>query len=215
MDTNKEMKNHVLKIVILVLSIVTIGISMTYAFYTAKISGNAQIDDINAAKFNVTSTLENASAISNSAMNLIDASEIATKSDKVEFSVTNDATSTVSGQYFVSLFNVRISKNLYSEYFKWQLVRKTSLGESIIDSGDFQNVERVDTPISGEADNVETTVKDFTLNNVALEIPAGTTDNLVFRMWLENDEVANQVDLTNGTFKGQLKVTASPKSQNR
>lgn len=215
MDTNKEMKNHVLKIGILVLSIVTIGISMTYAFYTAKISGNAQIDDINAAKFNVTSTLENASAISNSAMNLIDASEIATKSDKVEFSVTNDATSTVSGQYFVSLFNVRISKNLYSEYFKWQLVRKTSLGESIIDSGDFQNVERVDTPISGEADNVETTVKDFTLNNVALEIPAGTTDNLVFRMWLENDEVANQVDLTNGTFKGQLKVTASPKSQNR
>ena len=41
MNTKKEMKSHIVKIGILVVSIVTIGISMTYAYYTAKISGNS------------------------------------------------------------------------------------------------------------------------------------------------------------------------------
>ena len=208
MDAKKEMKNHIIKIGILVVSIVTIGISMTYAFYTAKISGNSNFDNVKAAEFHITSTLADSTAISNMKMSLIDENEILKKADKVEFSVTNDSTSTVSGQYFVYLVNVNLTKNLYSKYFKWQLVRKTNLGESIIDSGDFENVIRTDTPLEGESATAQTTVDKITLNKVALEIPKGTTDNLIFRLWLENDADINQVDLTNGSFSAKLKIEA-------
>ncbi|WP_304819240.1 hypothetical protein [uncultured Clostridium sp.] len=215
MNTKKEMKSHIVKIGILVVSIVTIGISMTYAYYTAKISGNSNIDDISAAKFHITSTLADSTSISNMTMHLIDASEINIDADKVEFSVTNAETSTVSGQYFVYLIDATISKNLYSKYFKWQLVRQTTLGESIIDSGTFENIPRSDTPVEGEALNALTTVEKISLNKVALEIPKGTTDNLIFRLWLENDPDTNQLELTNGTFQAKLKIEATPKSQNR
>ncbi|MCI8575323.1 MAG: hypothetical protein HFI09_02525 [Bacilli bacterium] len=214
MNTNKEMKNHIIKIGILVVSIVTIGISMTYAYYTAKISGNSTIDDISAAEFHITSTLADSTAISNMTMHLIDASEIDLHADKVEFSVTNSATSTVSGQYYVYLVDVSITKNLYSKYFKWQLVRKTSLGESVIDSGNFENVVRTDQEVPGEGSNALTSVDKISLNKVALEIPKDTTDNLIFRLWLENDPDLNQVDLTNGSFQAKLKIEATPKSQN-
>lgn len=215
MDAKNEMKNHIIKIGVLVVSIVTIGISMTYAFYTAKISGNSEFDNVTAAEFHITSTLADSTAISNMKMSLIEPTNIAKSADKVEFSVTNSSTSTVSGQYYVYLINVKLTKNLYSKYFKWQLVRKTDLGESIIDSGNFEDVTRTDTPLEGESDIAETTVDKISLNKVALEIPKGTTDNLIFRLWLENDPDVNQVDLTNGAFEAKLKIEASPKSQNR
>lgn len=215
MDANKEMKNHVIKIGILIVSIVTIGISMTYAYYTAKISGSADVDNTTVAEFHITSTLADSTAISNMKMGLIESTEIKDKADKVEFSVTNSSTSTVSGQYYVYLVNVNLSKNLYSEYFKWELVRKTDLGESVIETGSFKEAERSDTPLDGEQDNVMTSSENITLNKVALEIPKGTTDNLIFRLWLENDPNVNQVELTNGSFEGKLKIEATPKSENR
>ncbi len=216
MDTNREIKNHIIKISVLVLAIVTLGVSLTYAYYTAKFSGSTEIPNTTAAKFNITSTLQTAPAISNLKMSLIDADKIEEEADKIEFSVTNSEESTVSGKYFIHLINISLTKNLYSQYFKWQLVRKTDLGESEISNGTFENVTRTDQASEDEASNALTTVEDITLNKVALEIPAGTTDELLFRIWLENDPEENQaneegIDLTEGSFSGKLRIEATPK----
>jgi len=210
MEIKKEMKNHFIKIGIFVVAIITIGISLSYAYYNANTSGNANIPAINSGELNITSTLASSSAINNSKMSLINADEVSKSADKVEFSVTNQNTSTVNGKYFVYLTDIKISKNLYSKYFKWELVRVTASGENQIATGNFATATRKDTPVDSEESNVLTTAEDITLNSTILQIAKGTTDNLIFRIWLENDASINQIELTNGSFQGKLKIEASP-----
>lgn len=210
MKTENEMKSQIIKIGVLVVAIVVIGISLSYAFFTGVLSGESEIDTRNAAKLDLTSTLTDADAINNMHLELIDQEKIKTAAEKVEFSITNQNTSTVSGKYFIYLTDINMSRNLYSKYFKWELARVTSTGESVINSGNFLAATRVGAPTDGEANNVITTVEDISLNKVALQIPVNTTDNLVFRLWLENDPDANQIDLTDGSFEGRLKIEATP-----
>lgn len=210
MKTENEMKNQAIKIGIFVVAIVVLGVSLSYAFYTALLSGNADIDNTSAARLDLTSTLNDTPAINNTKLELIDPSKKDTLAEKVEFSVTNANTSTVNGKYFVYLTDIHVTRNLYSKYFKWELVRITNTGESLIESGNFSTVTRVGAPVDGEANNVMTTVEDIGLNKVALQIPKNTTDSFIFRLWIENDPDANQIDLTEGTFQGKLKIEASP-----
>ena len=210
MNEKKEIKNHIIKIGIFVLALVTIGISLTYAYYVANLSGETSIDETNAAIFEVTSSLADTTSITNTKMSLINAEDVKESADKVEFSVTNSINSTVNGQYYIYSIDVHLTKNLYNKYFKWELVRVTQSGENVIDSGNFGTAMRSDPPTPNEADNVLTTTTNIPLNKIALEIPKGKTDNLIFRLWLENDSTVNQVDLTNGTFQGKLKIEASP-----
>lgn len=210
MNTEKEIKNHLIKTAIFVVAIVVLGVSTSYAYYTANISGKAEITDTPAARLDVTSTLTTTTAINNSKLSLIDAANKSTQAEKVEFSVTNASTSTVNGKYFVYLTDIKLSKNLYSAYLKWELVRVTSTGESPIATGNFANAKRTDTAGTSEAENAVTTVEDITLNTTILQIAKNTTDQLIFRIWLENDESVNQINLTNGSFQGKLKIEASP-----
>ena len=53
MNEKKEIKNHIIKIGIFVLALVTIGISLTYAYYVANLSGETSIDETNAAIFEI------------------------------------------------------------------------------------------------------------------------------------------------------------------
>lgn len=210
MEAKNEMKKHIIKIGILTVAIITLGISLSYAYYSANMSGKAEITKRQAARLDLTSTLTDAQAINNSKLSLINASEVETKSEKVEFAVQNASTSTVAGKYYVYLTNIEISKNLYSKYFKWELVRVTSSGESKIANGDFSTAVRVGSVVDGEANNVVTTAEDIGLNKVALQLAINTKDDLIFRLWLENDENINQIDLTSGSFKGKLKIEATP-----
>ncbi len=212
MNAKKEMRNHVIKIGILVVAVITLGISISYAYYSAVISSDVKFQE-KAAKFDITSSLESAGSISNTKMSLIDAANVKTEADKVEFTITNANTSTVNGRYFIYLTNIEITKNLYHEDFKWELVRVTTTGENNIASGNFSTAVRSSTVTPGEADKVSTTAEDILLNKVALEIAPSSTDNLIFRLWLENDPVGNQIELTEGSFKGKLKIDASPIKQ--
>lgn len=209
MNAKKEMRNHVIKIGILIVAIITIGISVSYAYYTAVANEEVKVDKVQAGRLDITSTLETSGAINNAKMSLINASDVKNDADKVEFTVTNANTSTVSGRYFIYLTNIEITKNLYNEDFKWELVRVTSSGESTIANGSFATAVRSSKPDAGESDKVLTTAENISLNKVALEIPKATTDNLIFRLWLENDPVNNQLNLTEGSFKGRLRIEAT------
>ena len=210
MNEKKIIKNQAMKIVILVIAIVVLGVSLSYAYYSANKSGNSNIDNTSAGKLDLSSTLTTASAISNAKLQLVDAANVANEAEKVEFSVTSADTSTVNGKYYIYLTDIQLSKNLYSNYFKWQLVRVTSTGESEIASGNFENVTRSDVPNETEDEKAVTTVEDMTLNSTVLTIAPNTTDQLVFRLWLENDPENNQIELTEGTFRGKLKIEATP-----
>lgn len=210
MKTENEMKNQIIKISVLVVAITVIGISLSYAFFTGTIKGESDIEERNAAKLDLVSTLTTTDAINNMHLELIEPEDIKKQADKVEFSITNQNTSTVNGKYFVYLTDIKMSRNLYSKYFKWELVRVTSAGESQIETGNFQTATRVGAPNDGEADNVITDVEDIGLNKVALQIPVNATDNLIFRLWLENDQNINQIELTDGSFEGRLKIEATP-----
>lgn len=210
MNEKTELKNHLIKIGVLVAAIVLLGVSLTYSYYSANKKGTGNVDETSAGRLDVTSTLTTAPAISNTNLQLIDATNVSSSAEKVEFSVTSANTSTVNGKYFVYLTNLKLSKNLYSKYFKWQLVRKTSSGESEIAKGTFASAVRSDEVVPGEAAKVLTTAEDITLNSTVLTIAPNSQDNLVFRLWLENDNAINQVSLTEGQFSGKLKIEVAP-----
>lgn len=210
MKERQELKKQITKIGVLVFAIVIIGISLSYAYYSANISGKGEIPSTNAARLDLTSTLTDSKAINNPKLTLIDASAVKEMAEKVEFSVTNADTSTVNGKYYVYLTDVHITKNLYSKYFKWELVRVTSNIESQVSTGDFTNAVRMGSIVEGEDEKVLTDIEDIGLNKVALQIEPGNTDQYIFRLWLENDPVNNQIELTEGSFQGKLKIEATP-----
>lgn len=210
MNQKQEIKNHMIKIGIFVFAIILLGVSASYAYYTANISGQAEINKKNAAQFDLNSTLNDSAKINNPKLELLDDTQKIAKAEKITFSVTNENTSTVNGKYFVYLTDIKLSKNLYSEYFKWELVRITGDTESVMYSGTFADAIREDNATENEDFNVKTTTKEITLNSVALQITPGTTDNLLFRIWLQDDPNVNQVNLTNGSFEGRLRIEGTP-----
>ena len=183
----KQKKNSFAKVMILVVSLIVIGVSGTYAYYTISMSEPSKTS-AKAGVFKVESSLETTSAINNSKIRLIDNAEKEIKAEKVTFTVTSLSESTVDGEYYIYLKDILLSKNLYTNYLHWELVQN----DVVKASGDFGDVasKRTDTPVAGEA-----------------------KDTLIFRMWLENDPDVNQIAITNGSFAGRLYLEAFPISE--
>jgi hypothetical protein len=216
-STNKKKKKSgIAKISILVVSLIVIAFSVTYAFYTTVIEGSENVENtsISAAKFELTSNLDSVSSINNGSVRLINADDIKTQAEKVKFTVTNSSNSTVNAKYNIYLTNITLSKNLYSKYFKWELIKMNGDEEVSIANGDFSNAtekteEATDDTVE-VAYNAKTKVEDIKLTTTELEIEPNTTDTLIFRIWLENDPEVNQINLTEGSFAGKLYLEASP-----
>ena len=190
-------KKNITKVLVLVVSLIVIGISGTYAYYTLAMTGEATKTTAKSGVFKIISSLDTANAVNNTKLKLIEPTEKEVKAEKVTFTVTSKDESTIDGQYFIYLKNITLSKNLYSKYLKWELLQN---GE-IKDSGTFEDAVRTDT------------VANIKLNKEALQITKKTTDTLIFRMWLENDENVNQISLTEGSFAGRLFLEAFPVSE--
>lgn len=203
-------ENNFSKVIILVVALIVLGISTTYAYFTAKITGEPTTTILKAGNLKIESNLESVSAINNTKIRLIDASDKATSAEKVTFYVKSTSSSTVDAKYYIYLKDITLTKNLYSNYFKWELLRNGV----VINSGSFDNATRTSAINSGEANNVSTTAEDIALNSEAITLAKNTSDTIVFRVWLENDSAANQIELTNGSFSGKLYLEAVPVSSN-
>ena len=197
---------------ILVFSIVVIGFSLTYAYFTVGYGGKAEVKDNQAAILNVDSDLKNASAINETEMALISEEEVETEAKKVTFDVINKGTSTVNAKYVVKLIDYSITKNLSSKYFKWKLVVNPGESEQVFSGNFLQNPEDEGTELTGvhDTDTLTGLTKDLITEDEAVTLNIGKTDNLVFYVWLENDESDNQIYLTNGEFRGRLSLEAYP-----
>ncbi len=206
----KQKKNGFAKVIILVVSLIVIGISGTYAYFTLSMS-EPQTTSAKAGVFKVESSLETTNAINNNKIRLIDNIEKETKAEKVTFTVTSKAESTVDGEYYIYLKDILLSKNLYTKYLHWELVQNNVVKAS----GDFADIasKRTDTPVAGEADNVVTNISEIKLNETPFHLDKNSQDTLIFRMWLENDPNVNQIAITNGSFAGRLYLEAFPISE--
>ncbi len=207
-----ENKRQLTKVLILVVALVVIAFSGTYAYFTSNFVGNPNTTTAKSGVFKVESSLETVSAIRNRRMVLIHVTDTQDQreelADKLVFTVTSTDESTVDGEFNLYLQDITLSKNLYSKYLKWELLK----GTEIISSGDFESAVREDTPTDGEEANVVTNVKAFQLNTSALELPKNTTQTYTFRMYLLDDPNKNQIELTEGSFSGRLYLEAVPVS---
>lgn len=218
MNDKKNTKSYLTKMIILIISFIVIGISGTYAYFTMTTVGNPTETRATAGVFKVISSLENANAINNTRLRLIDNVDKETKAEKVTFTVTSLPESTVDARYYIRLKNIEISKNLYSSYMKWEIAKTT--GE-VLAKGDFSQLSRDGEPLANEENNVLTNAKDLDLTTSTqtttgedgLVLVKKTQETLLFRIWLENDPNINQIDLMEGNFSGKLFLEAVPISE--
>ena len=211
-------KRNITKVIILVVSLIVIGVSGTYAYFTMSLTGEPSETKATSGVFKVVSSLEDTSAINNTRLRLIDVADKDTKAEKLTFTVTSLTETNVDARYYIQLKNIKLSKNLYNSYLKWEISKDT--GE-VLASGDFSQAKRDGEPTENEADNVLTNAQDIDLTTSiyttsgenGLVLKQKTTETLVFRIWLQNDPNTNQIDLTNGSFLGRLFLEAVPISE--
>lgn len=213
MNEKNYNKRQVTKVFILVIALMVIAFSGTYAYFTNNFIGKPSTTTVTSGVFKVTSSLENASAIRNRRMVLIHVNDTQDQreelADRLTFTVTSTEESTVDGEFNLYLKDIKLTKNLYTKYLKWELLSDGT----IIDSGSFENVERTDTAVEGEEEKAITDVKEFQLNTNALSLPKNTTQTYTFRMYLLDDPNRNQIELTDGSFNGRIYLEAVPVSE--
>ena len=199
-------KNTVL-ISVLVVSIIVIGISLSFAYFTMSIQGSSDTGNNQAAILNVTTTLTTADAINATSLAIIDGSEYLTKAESIDFTVTNNTDSNVNALYTINMTDITISKNMLSQYFKWALVINSDTSNAI--TGSFQDLSLAD---EGNSDTSTVTIgsKVLIADENARSLSIGATDTITLYLWLENDDNVDQLYLTNGTFSGKLSLNATP-----
>lgn len=194
---------------ILVVSLVVLGISFSYAYFALRYRGTAEVPENNAAVLNVSSTLTSATAINASRMNLISATDVDTQAKNVSFSVTNENTSNVNAKYIVKLVDFTVTKNLSSQFFKWKLVVNPGTSEEKSLTGNFLD-NTIATEGTSDITQLSGLTKILVTEENALPLSIGMTDNLIFYIWLENSDTIDQQYLTNGSFSGKLALEAFP-----
>lgn len=197
----------------IIVGIILLGVGASYAVYTANISGQRNLNQTTAATLNVTSSLTGSNTtINTDDLGLIDASEYETKAETLTFTVTNQNTSTIPAKYTINITDMSLSKNLFSQYFKWAI----KVNDTLVANGNFADASKVsegytlqtgDTPLTG-------LTKPLLTSNQARSLAIGATDTIILYVWLENDSNVDQLYLTNGTFSGKLSVDAVPNKTN-
>lgn len=214
----KQNKSQYVKVTILVVALIVLAFSSTYAYFASTIN-EPSITSATSATFEVESTLDITSAIHNKRMVLIESSEIEEKADSLEFTVTSKPTSNVDGQLTITLRDIQISKNLKSKYFNWVLLKKEQGSETLTEvaKGTFESVTEksgssVTSPEGTDPEKTLVALEDIKLGTDPIPFKQKEETTFVFRLYLLNDPDVNQISLTEGSFSGRLYLEAVPVS---
>lgn len=204
---NKNGKYYA-KVMVLVVSLVVLAFSATYAYFTMSFTGEAVKTTVTAGSFNITSSLERANAIVNRQMLLIDEADKDERAESLTFTVTSSNDTDVDGEFYLYVQDIKLTKNLSSEYFKWEILK----GDEIVSNGTFKDAKdfRTNEEETGESERVVLNIDQFKLNENGVNIPKATTTTYTFRLYLVNDANRNQIELTEGSFEGKLFMEAVP-----
>ena len=186
-------KRLILASLIIVVSVVIIGISLSYAYYlntVEEVNPGNQGTSITSGELTMNFTTDR--LINASSAGLINDANVVTEGDYTQFSVSLPENADAStATYSLYLTELTITDNLKSTYVKWALYDSTGTSEII--SGNFASA---------------TTGTNLPLQS-NITINRGETDSYRLYIWLSNDENVNQIDLLNGSLSAKVGFRAT------
>lgn len=204
MNDNKSTKRNVLGSLILVMSIVIIGISTSYAYFINTVeevnSENKGVSVTSGALTMNFATVED-KYINANAASLINDSDVTTKADYTTFSVTLPSGKVSAASYNLFLTDIKMTQNFKSEYLKWALYSAEGVQ---VATGDFSGVTMGTQDGTNDAG---TPVYDVTGNiplKTNIDIASGATDTYKLYVWLSYVADVQQNSLLNGSLSAKV-----------
>lgn len=197
-ENNTEKKDNtkkrlILASLIIVMSIVIIGISLSYAYFIntiEEVNPDNQGTSITSGELTMNFTTDR--LINATSAGLINDADVVTEGDYTQFSVSLPSNADASSAtYSLYLTELNITDNLKSTYVKWALY--DAKGTNEITSGNFVSA---------------TTGTNLSLQN-NITINRGETNSYRLYIWLSNDENVNQIDLLNGSLSAKVGFRAT------
>lgn len=205
--TNNITKRNILGSIIIVISMMIIGISLSYAYYINSIEDvNAENQGVSVTSGALTMNFATTNTLSATSVGLVKDSEVTSSDLYTAFSITLPSDSKVdNASYNIILTDIAMTSNFKSADLKWALYNSTST--TAIATGDFSGVTLNTTANSNGTYNASDI---SVLSNVA--ISKGTTTSYKLYIWLSYDDVNNQNDLLNGNISVKVGFNAVSKS---
>lgn len=201
MDSIKNMDNmtkrNVLGAIILTLSLVIIGVSTSYAYFTNGVEElRPENQGVSVSSGGLEMTFSTSQYIKASAATLTTESAVVAGSNFTGFTIELPTSGIVdNGSYTVFLTDINMTDNFKSPYLKWALYT----GSTKVTNGDFSGV----TITNGKANDIL-----LTSGNISKGAPV--TYKLF--IWLENDPNENQISLLDGSISARVGFTGTSKA---
>lgn len=198
-------KRIILGSLIIVMSIVIIGLSISYAYYLNTIEEvNPENQGTNITSGKLSMNFATSQYINATAAGLIDDEDVLDPSNNnfTQFSVSFAEDNSVdSATYNLYLTEISMTQNFKNEDVKWALYNSSN---SQIASGNFSKANLSSTANGDGTYNAD----NITLKN-DITISPGTTNSYKLYIWLSNDDQTNQIDLLNGTLNAKVGFRAT------
>ena len=198
-------KRIILGSLIIVMSIVIIGLSISYAYYLntiEEVNPENQGTNITSGKLSMNFTTDQ--YINATAAGLINDEDVLDPSNNnfTQFSVSFAEDNSVdSATYNLYLTEISMTQNFKNEDVKWALYNSSN---ELIANGNFSSATLSSTANGDGTYNAD----NITLKN-DITISPGTTNSYKLYIWLSNDDQTNQIDLLNGTLNAKVGFRAT------
>ena len=198
-------KRIILGSLIIVMSIVIIGLSISYAYYLNTIEEvNPENQGTNITSGKLSMNFATSQSIKATAAGLIDDDDVLDPSNNnfTKFSVSFAEDNSVdSATYNLYLTEISMTQNFKNKDVKWALYNSSN---ELIANGNFSSATLSSTANGDGTYNAD----NITLKN-DITISPGTTNSYKLYIWLSNDDQTNQIDLLNGTLNAKVGFRAT------
>ena len=198
-------KRIILGSLIIVMSIVIIGLSISYAYYLNTIEEvNPENQGTNITSGKLSMNFATSQYINATAAGLIDDEDVLDPSNNnfTQFSVSfADDNSVDSATYNLYLTEISMTQNFKNEDVKWALYNSSDVQ---VANGNFSTAT-----LSSTANDDGTYNADDIALASNISISPGTTNSYKLYIWLSNDSQTNQIDLLNGSLSAKVGFRAT------
>lgn len=202
---NTQPKKYIIMCSVLVVSLIVITMSITYAYFLSSIGRDFTESSIETGTFEIKTSLSNMNALNVSNMNILNEDEIDDNAQKLDFTVQSLSKNSNNkpGKFNVYLKNVLISDDLIDSDFKWDLIKE---GE-IIATGNFADIVTEGVLSSSDSVNSTKTYSTYYLKK-DIDFEDYEENNLTIRVYLLNDAVKDQSKFIEKSFECNVAVEA-------
>ena len=185
-----EDKSKVIKSLIALAIVLVVLVGISFAYFSSLQNFNAgEVSGGVTTTFDISLNTPNEGYINATDLLPILSTEVSQFAELATFSVVSGNNANIVN-YSISLIDLNISNNLRNSAFRWQLI---SLNDPLQNrSGTFENIPGTRMSV---------------IENIL--IPANTTHNFEFRIWIETDGVTPQNSMLNGSFSGRFSMVSN------